>query len=400
VNIFRRLILLCLYGAAAASISFAQPVANPSGDDQFAFDLYARHAVDAGNVFYSPYSMSTALSMVYEGARGGTADEMRTVLHLSTDDAARRAGILQDIMTINAPGKAYALDTANALWAQKDFAFQDAYVQLVRQVYSGEARELDFINAAEPSRITINGWVAQQTRDKIRDLIPPKGVDASTRLVITNAVYFKGAWEETFSKKLTRPEDFWTTPERAVKAELMSQEHDFDYMENDLVQMIDLPYEGGDLSMVVVLPRKNDPALIAGGLQPEAFKQWQSGLHGEKVKLYFPKFKFSADYEFKDDLRALGMAAAFDAGAADFSGMTGTRDLYISQVFHKAWIEVNEEGTEAAAATAVVMALNGMPTRPEEPKVFRADHPFFFVIQDNSTGRILFMGRVSDPTAQ
>ena len=368
-------------------------------NNQFAADLYQKYKSKEGNVFFSPYSISTALAMTYEGAKGQTADEMRTVFHFPADQADMRAGYLGVYSKINAEGKNYTLKTANALWAQNDFHFEQSYFDTVGQYYGGHVTNLDFRGDTENSRLTINSWVENQTNNRIKDLIPAGVIAPDTRLVLTNAIYFKGKWKYEFNSTLTEKRDFHIDPSNTVQADMMSMaNHEFKYMEDENAQVIELPYSGDEVSMLVILPKNNDINGVESSISYEKINGWKANLHTEEVQqLYLPKFKFETKYFMAQDLADMGMPTAF-TDDADFSGMTGKRDLAISAVIHQAFVEVNEEGTEAAAATAVVIRETSMPGPGPEPIIFNADHPFIFVIQDRETGNILFMGRVSDPT--
>ncbi|MBU4369631.1 serpin family protein [Patescibacteria group bacterium] len=391
-----------------------QPPLTPSGDNvvitegldnvvdannRFALDLYSKYKSEEGNVFFSPYSISTALAMTYEGARGQTAQEMQSVFYFPEDNDIRRGGYAGLYSEINKKDKKYKLHTANALWAEQDFQFLDEYFSLVGQYYNGEVTNLNFKQDAEKSRIIINTWVEDQTNNKIKDLIPKGVIDYLTRLVLTNAVYFKGEWVKQFNKDDTTAQDFKITPDNIVKVPIMRRADDkaiFNYSENDELQILGLPYSGEDLSMLVLLPKNNDLTSLENSLSIEKLSEWKKDLKEQRVNIYIPKFKFETKYLMADTLKEMGMPIAFSS-AADFSGMTGKKDLFISNVIHQAFVDVNEEGTEAAAATAVVMKLTstGIP----EPTIptFRADHPFIFIIQQNDTGNILFMGKVVDP---
>ncbi len=368
-----------------------------NGNNKLAFDLYARYKSEEGNVFFSPYSISTALAMTYEGAKGKTADEMLKVLHFPKVAKTRREGFAGLYKEVNSEGKKYEMNTANALWAQKDFEFLKKYFSLVEKYYNGNVTNLDFVNETEPSRLVINGWVEKETKDKIRDLIPSGSLNEETRLVLTNAIYFKGTWLKQFNKEHTKEKDFVVSSEKTIKAQMMSLTGDgvkFNYAENDTMQMLELPYDGKELSMLVLLPKK--PSDLENMLSSEKLEGWKKGLHEEEVGVYLPKFKFETKYFMAKTLKKMGMPLAF-TDYADFSGMTGTKNLKISDVIHQAFVEVNEEGTEAAAATGVII-VRVTAVRPITRKVFNADHPFIFLIQQNCTGNILFMGRVSNPT--
>ena len=388
-------------GALTLIVSlFLSSVAWPQGVDsvvkannQFAFKLYSTYKSKDGNIFFSPYSISSALAMTYEGARGKTADEMQSVFDFPKDDSLRRGAFLKINSIINKKDKKYKLNTANALWAQKDYKFLEDYFKLIDHYYGGKVTNLDFVGETEESRLTINHWVEQQTNDKIKNLIPKGVIDPSTRLVLTNAIYFKGMWFKQFDKKATSEQDFKMSSNNTVKAQMMNEIDDFNYAETDSLQILELPYQGNELSMLILLPKKDDLRTIEGSLTLEKLSEYKGMLGNEKVDVSIPRFKFETKYFMADDLIKMGMPAAFSN--ADFSGMTGHQDLFIGQVIHQAFVEVNEEGTEAAAATAVTMEAGAMPQAPKE---FNANHPFIFLIQEKETGDILFMGRVSDPT--
>lgn len=394
--------------AFLSSIAFAQDNSIVDANNRFAFELYARYKSKGGNIFYSPYSISSALAMTYEGARGKTAEEMQTLLHLPQNASARRESFLKIDQEINKKDKKYQLSIANALWAQKDYKFLNDYFALIEKYYSGKVTNLDFINQTEESRLTINGWVEEKTNNKIKDLIPQGLIGPATRLVLTNAIYFKGFWLKQFDKRDTKEEDFGISPDHKIKVQMMhlpysiDDEISFNYLETDNLQILELPYKGNDLSMLILLPKENGLNTLEESLSSEKLSEWKKLMRYEKVSIYLPRFKFETKYFMADDLKEMGMPSAFTAGIdfggqADFSGITGNKDLNIDQVIHQAFVEVNEEGTEAAAATAVVMTLSDMPM-PKIPKIFKADHPFIFIIQDRGTGNILFVGRVSDPT--
>lgn len=389
-----------------SSIAFAQDnnsVVN--ANNQFAFDLYSRYKSKGGNIFYSPYSISSTLAMAYEGARGKTAEEMRAVFHFPQDASVRRESFLKIDQQTNKKDKKYKLNIANGLWAQRDYKFLDDYFGMVEKYYGGKVTNLDFANETEKSRLTINDWVKEQTNNKIKDLIPQGVLTPTTRLVLTNAIYFKGFWLKQFDKKYTKEEDFKISPANKIKAQMMhlpAKESNFNYGETGSLKILELPYEGNALSMLILLPKEDDVGAVEESLNSEKLAEWKNLLRNEKVSVYLPKFKFETKYFMAQGLKEMGMAAAFTAGIdsggeADFSGMTGSRKLNIDEVIHQAFVDVNEEGTEAAAATAAMMGFGGIPI-PKPIKIFKADHPFIFIIQDRNTGNILFMGRVSDPT--
>jgi len=374
----------------------ADQVQVAEGCNRFAFDLYARLKSGEGNLFLSPYSISTALTMTYGGARGQTADQMAHVLHLpSSGEAVHDAyGALQNDLNAAGGGGAFELVVANRLWGQKGFAFLPEFLSLLEARYGAGLEQVDFAGATEAARQTINAWVEKQTRDKIKELLKPGILGRETTLVLTNAIYFKGKWAEEFDEKATQDDDFFITPEKKVAAPLMHRAAKFGYFEGDGLQALELPYQGDRLAMVVLLPTAKDGlAALEAALSAEKVTEWLGKLHRREVRVALPRFKTTAEFSLKDTLVAMGMTDAF--GDADFSGMTGKKDLFISAVVHKAFVDVNEEGTEAAAATAVIMAKGAMPEPTPE---FRADHPLLFLIRDSRTGAILFLGRILDPT--
>jgi serpin B len=363
-------------------------------NNRFAFELYLQYNEEEDNIFFSPYSISVALAMTYEGARGQTASEMQSVLHFPEDDIVRRAAFARLYNMYNSNNTDYILSTANALWTQEDYKFLTEYLEIIEQYYMGEATDLDFKGKPEESRETINNWVEERTNDKIKDLIPPGVIDEYTRLVLTNAIYFKGDWAVQFDEEDTREADFKVNAEKTVKAQMMSLcDESFNYTVTDTAQIIELPYKGNDLSMLILLPKEDSLDSLEACINTENLNMWRSELTETEIDVYMPKFKLETKYALSDTLKDMGMPTAFSESEANFSGMNGKEDLYITSVIHQGFIEVNEKGTEAAAATGVVMGTTSCsPT-------FYADHPFMFLIQDNETGNILFMGRVVDPTA-
>jgi len=365
-----------------------------TANNRLAFDLYRRLREEEGNIFFSPWSISSAMAIALEGARGETRSEMRAVLHLPGEE--RRLAFARLYNEINKKDKRYELATANAVWAQKDFQILDAYFDVIEKYYGGNVENLDFIGDTEGSRKTINGWVEGKTKEKIKDLIPQGAIDGQTRLVITNAVYFKGQWVKQFDLKNTQESEFRVTPDKAVKVQMMNlRDAKFKYAEDETVQILELPYAGEELSMLILLPKEDSPDNVESILAAERLDEWRASIKEEEVDVYLPRFKLETKYGLVENFKELGMRQAFDPGQADFSAMTGRRDLFISRIIHQAFVEVNEEGTEAAAATGVVMTLTAMPTK----KIFMADHPFIFIIIDRTTGAILFVGRVANPAA-
>jgi serpin B len=352
------------------------------------------------NLFFSPFSLSSALAVTYEGARGVTADEIRSVCHFPNDTALLRDDFSQINAGINSGKCSSSLNTANALWGEKTYTFRTDYISTAERWYSVNVTNLDFINQPEDSRQMINNWVAYNTKDKINDLLPAGTVTPLTRLVITNAVYFKDVWAKQFKAENTKDADFHVLPEKTVTVRMMEMSDKFPYAETANLQMLSLPYSnrsGNNLSMIILLPKSDSLAAAESALEPENLSRLERSASVQQVSVYFPKFRFDTQYLLRQPLTALGMPTAF-TNASDFSGMDGSRNFSINDVIHNAFVNVDEEGTEAAAATAVVMA-GAYPGEHEKPvPVFRADHPFVFLIQDNNTGAILFLGRVSNPT--
>jgi serpin B len=368
--------------------------------NRFAFDLYERLRAKEGNLFFSPASISVALAMAYVGAAETTDAEMAKVLHFQM----RKAQLNEEMRALLASWKSsdkragFRLAVANRLWGQDGFQFLPNFLQVTRVDYGAELARLDF-HQPEAARQTINKWVEDNTQDKIKNLIPTADAVNGALLVLTNAVYFKGDWKDQFNKDLTKDEDFHISSTEKIRAPLMHQKHKFRYAAGDNLRLLDLPYGDGTLSMVVLLPEKVDglPELEAK-LSTASLQKWMGGAHAQEVIVFLPKFKTSAEFQLADTLKAMGMASAFEPKTADFSGMTGRKELFFSAVIHKAFVDVNEEGTEAAAATGVIMMRSSAVVRPKAPPVFRADHPFVFLIRDNRNGAILFLGRVNDPT--
>ncbi|MCR4424909.1 MAG: serpin family protein [Firmicutes bacterium] len=389
----------CGFDAGVSARNKADIDSVAAGNNSFAFDLYSRLARGEGNVFFSPYSISSALAMTYAGARGETAKQMAHVLHFSLAPERLHAALSDLTAMFNDPGRAaYSLSVANALWGQVGYTFRPEFLDIAGRYYGAGFKEVDYIDDAnrEQTRQTINGWVEAKTNNKIKDLIKPYDLTALTRLVLTNAIYFKGKWEFQFKPENTKTMPFHISDEEQADVPMMHQMAEFRYAENDQVQILEMPYTGGDLSMVILLPKPGyGIEALEGTMCPENTRSWLSQLSREKVEVFLPRFKLETRLLLNGGLQDLGMIDAFDEYAADFSGMTPGRDLYISKVIHQAFVEVNEEGTEAAAATAVMMS--GKSILLDVPPVFRADRPFAFLIRDLRSGSILFMGRLVDP---
>jgi serpin B len=389
---------------AALSISGAEekitPIDIANGNNAFAIELYQKLKNTEGNLFFSPYSISTALAMTYAGARGNTEKQMAATMHFDPDQRKFHAAFGEFQNHINDYEKKgdVKLEVANSLWLQKDYAFLPAFLEETKK-YDAGLNYVNFISETEKARLAINTWIEKKTNDKIQNLIVPGMLDAATRLVLANAIYFKGKWAVPFDSSATKNMPFYVQSDDSVTVPMMCiRGHEFGFMENSDNQCLEMPYAGNDLSMFVILPKKrNGLNVFEKTFNKTNLIFWTKHIYKEKVLVFFPKFKILKSFSLAQELSSMGMHDAF-SGAADFSGMTGVKDLHISDVIHKAFVDVNEEGTEAAAATAVIMARGARSQMmPKIPPTFRADHPFIFLIRDNHSGAILFMGRIIDP---
>jgi len=380
-----------------------QAAAVVEADNRFAFDLYQRlRADDQNNLFFSPASISMALAMTYAGAAENTEAEMAKTLHFDMPKAQLDEEMRALLTSWNTTNKkqGFRLDVANRLWGQDGYKFLPEFLRVTRMDYGAELGRLDFAKEAEKARQTINRWVEDHTQDKIKNLLPSADAVREARLVLTNAVYFKGDWSTPFHKTRTKDEDFHVSASRKTKAPLMNQQHRFRYAAFDDLQVLELPYGDGSLSMVVLLPEKVEAlGELEGKLTTANLQKWMASVKSEEVIVFLPKFKTTTEFQLGNTLRSMGMASAFDPSTADFSGITGGKDLFISAVIHKAFVDVNEEGTEAAAATGVIMTRHSARVKPKKPPIFRADHPFVFLIRDNRNRAILFLGRMIDPSS-
>jgi serpin B len=374
------------------------------GNTQFTFDIYQQLQSQPGNLFYSPYSISSALAMTYAGAEGSTAEEMASVLHFmlvqenlhpAFNALGQKLDSLAELEVPKDQGDPFQLNIANAIWGQQDFHFEDDFLDLLAENYGAGLRLLDYISQPEESRLAINQWVSDETKEKIQDLIPQGSIDSDTRLVLSNAIYFKATWLEPFTKNLTEEGIFYGLEGEEILAQMMKtgQDASFRYLKEDGYQVVELPYIGNQVSMLVVVPDQGRFEEFEDQFSIEELNHIVDSLNYSPLELTFPKFEFETEISLASTLATMGMPTAF-SDAADFSGMTGSKDLFISDVFHKAFVSVDEEGTEAAAATAVEMSLTSMPESPIELTV---DRPFLFLIREHETGTVLFMGRVVNP---
>lgn len=365
----------------------------------FALDLYKQLAGEGENIFYSPYSIYMALLMTYAGAAGDTASQMESTLHLPYSQEEIHAVMNALNLQLNANSlvddkPAFTLNIVNQLWGQAGYAFLPEFLNTLSQNYNAGLKTVDFAANPEAARELINLWVEAQTNEKIRDLIPEGALNELTRLVITNAVYFKAAWLSPFDPANTKNGSFTLLDGTQVEVPMMQQSGSFRAYVSQDVQAVELPYEGGTYSMVALIPTAGSLDSFEKSLTAESLQVILNQLERASVTLSMPKFKFDAAFALNDALKAIGMIDAFDPMKANFSRMDGTTSLYISSALHKAFVDVNEEGTEAAAATAVVI---GATSAPGQSYTITLDHPFLFLIRDNATGTLLFVGRVADP---
>jgi serpin B len=373
-----------------------------SGNGAFAFDLYAQIADGDGNLFFSPFSISSALAMTYAGARNETETQMADALHFTLGKSTLHPAFnavdleLESRNTLQEPyaGKGFELDMVNAVWGQRGFPFRDAYLATLAANYGAGLRLADFTGDPEGARFDINNWVSGATHARIEDLLPPGSVSNMTRLVLTNAVYFKAPWLNPFDAKDTKTEPFTLLSGSSTSASMMHEALLALYAQVGQVRAVELPYNGDQLSMLLLVPDAGAFDSFERSLTYTSYRAIVDALAEHQVFLGLPKFKFDYAVSPVDALRTLGMTDAFDPDVADFSGIDGARDLYISNILHKAFVAVDEVGTEAAAATAVVVGATAMPT---EPVTLTINRPFLAIIRDRATDTILFLGRVTEP---
>ena len=409
---FKTLLLLSLasVGVANATIpvplkwwSESQPIGGSPvvrGLNSFAHNLYQKLGTNGKNNFFSPYSISTALSIAYIGARQETEKEMNSVL----GGTIRRRKIFTHLSgnLLHVLKDSGELNVANRLFVGTKIL--PTFQSQTKREYQAEAEQVDFSNAEKASN-TINDWVSKETNEKIKKIISKDDLNNRTKMVIANAIHFKEEWKYKFDPSKTENSPFYTQKNKSVDAQIMTQEQELFYMENDTLQMLEIPYKNDNLSMVILLPKKIDGLdALKGSISHGKLDDWQTKLSPKKVFVKLPKFKLETNYNLNEPLKALGMKTAFDCDAADFSGIggmippaDGSKGLYISKVLHKSYIDISEQGTEAAATTAVIMNAKSFGPFKVVSTIFNADHPFTFIIRENNTGLILFMGDVLQP---
>lgn len=371
-----------------------------TGQRAFAADMYAQLKSQPGNLMLSPYSIQQALAMTYAGAAGATADQMAAALRFEDcrgDVHPAFATLTESLQPVEREGsEPFTLEIANSLWGEKGLNFKESFQAVIKDHYGGGLETVEFSRDPESARSRINNWVSERTRERIQDLFPSGTIHSDTRLVLANAIYMKGAWRHKFEEYATKSEDFHLLDDGAVKTPMMNQTERFLYAETGGVQIVQLPYEGGPVAMLIALPKAGEFTEYESKLDAKRLADLAADLKPVKVRLTMPRFEFSAGFSLAEPLVQLGMRDAFTANHADFSGMTDDARLKIDAVVHKTFIRVDEKGTEAAAATGVSVGVTSMPP-PEKIVEMRIDRPFVFVIQNTKTGAVLFMGRVVDP---
>ncbi len=370
-----------------------------AGNNAFALDLYRALRNGDGNLFYSPFSISQALAMTLAGARGETERQMADTLHYELSQDRLHPSFNSLDQEIASRGKNprdeddhfFQLNVANAIWGQQGYEFLPGFLDVLAENYGAGLQPLDFAGAPEESRAKINDWVSSETQDKIIDLLPSEAVNRLTRLVLTNAIYFNASWQWPFDKRLTRELPFHLAEGGMVEVPMMTEtsSYFYGYVQGNGYQAVDLPYSLGEISMTILLPDGGTFGEFEDSLNPQVLDRIVDDIEIGNITLTMPLLELESEFSLDQTLADMGMPDAFDDGA-DFSGMTGTRELWISEVAHKAFVSVDEEGTEAAASTAVVLLES-------EPLLVTVDRPFIFLIRDRDTGTILFLGRVVNP---
>jgi len=371
------------------------------GNTAFGFNIYRILSKTGDNIFYSPYSISAALAMTYAGARSESEQRIADTMQFMLPQSNLHAAFNSMDIELGSRGqgakgkddKGFRLHVVNAIWGQKDFSFLPAFLDVLAENYGAGLRIVDYINETEKSRIKINSWVSEQTEQRIKDLIPAGALNAMTRLVLTNAIYFNAAWADQFNENATMNAPFYLIDGKEKSVSMMKNTASYRFAEGEGYRAVELPYDGGELSMVILLPQTGSFSTFQSSLNAGEVQNIIESLENRQITLSIPKFKFDSQFSLKEALTAMGMGPEFTPDA-DFSGMTGERDLFISDVLHKAFVAVDESGTEAAAATAVIMKATAMPMQPLEITVNR---PFIFFIRDIQTGAVLFIGQILNP---
>jgi serpin B len=368
-------------------------------NNKFAFEFYSQIKDENENIFYSPWSIMTAFAIVNEGAKANTAEQMQNVFGFSSNETQRQNVFKQVNDELNQEDSSYSLEVANSLWLAERFEPLQEYVDIATAYYDSEVSTVDFISNEGVNKI--NTWVEEKTNEKIKDILAPGSTDELTRLVIANAIYFKGTWVTQFDEENTEDQDFTVNSDTIVKTAMMNlYQSQQVYGETEEIKILELPYEGDKLSMLLLLPKEIDSMdKLENLLSVENFNQWRESLTIHDVNtVSIPKFELETDYNLIPPLSKLGLNDAFDPENADFSGIVTSEQLFITAALHKAYVDVNEEGTEAAAVTAISIGTTSVDPNPPPVFTFVADHPFIFVIQNNETGHILFIGKMTNPS--
>lgn len=414
----RSFIGIVMVSILAATLAAGAAPARSQGDDMtmlvagnnaFAFDFY-RQAAGQGdaNLIFSPFSISQAFGMLWAAARADTAQQIADTMHysLAQDELHPAfATLLSDLSERetaggDGEGERLQLNIANALWAQQDFPFREAYIDLVRESYDGGLFLADFVGTPDQAREDINAWIEDETKEKIQDMLAPGAVGTDTRMVLVNAIYFNGAWLHPFEEFATQDDTFTLLDGSTVTVPMMSQQESLGYMQGEGFQAVELPYFGGDVAMLIVLPDAGQFEAVRSGLDADQFDAIREALASETVQLTMPRWEFESSLDLKTALAAMGMGDVFDRDRADLSGMFDPaavgENLLVSAALHKAYIGVDEAGTEAAAATAIIVGVTSAPVQVELIEL-RLDRPFIYTIVDRQTGSILFLGQVMNP---
>ena len=363
-------------------------------NNNFAMRFYSELAKsEKGNLFFSPFSIFCAFGMVYEGANNRTAEEIRNVFYFPIDEKKRLDGFLSFYNRMNEKRSSCVMKLANAYWLQNDFCLLQSYSKMIEKYHRAESYQVDFIKMPKVALNKINRWAERKTEGKIKKFLNEGDIDSGTRLVLTNAIYFKGRWLIQFDKNETKPDDFWLDKKKSVKVQMMQLiDKEFPYAETEDFQIIKLPYECQNLSILILLPKDT---ILPVEIISKNLDEYQKLMRKQKVDVFLPRLKVELTIDLLQVLKNLGINSAFNPQLADFSKMTGNKDLFISKAIQKSYLEVNEEGSEAAAVTGVVMKITAV--KPETKKVFRADHPFLFFIIEEDSNLVLFAGKISNP---
>jgi len=391
----RALSILISFLLLLGNLGKAQKSGSTDSNNQFAFDFFKQLSVnEKGNIFFSPISISSAMAMTYAGAKGETQSQISKVFHFSSNNKKFHSQQGRIPKQLISKADSIQLSIVNTLWAERSYPIKKSFSKTLRKSYSATVMHVDFINRFEESRLLINDNISKSTYEKINNLLPTGSVNSLTRLVLTNAVYFKADWATKFQKERMGDANFYLTPQSPIRCKMMGIKSKFDYYEDENIQALELAYSGNNFSMLIILPRPNlSLDALVKGITQDSLKSMIKGLEMQEITISIPKYKLSTGYQLKQVLSGMGMPQPFSDNA-NFSRMTTRNDLKISDVFHNAFIEVNEQGTEAAAATAVVIAMKSTGNE----KFFIANRPFIFIIREKTSGSILFMGRMVDPT--